>query len=184
VVEVMIALGILAIGGSAIISLQKVTVMGAVNAQNLVNASSIASGYLGRMEGEAAASWTPLNDNGSAGTIFNRAKSNEGVWVTADPDSADPKEYQLTHEGRVDATQPSGYCSYVRATRLSVQIYRLEVRTVYMKSGQDITAACGLSAAAMNGMIDSDGTVNDGNATRSRDEFGIAFVANAVRRGQ
>ncbi len=184
VVEVLIALGILAIGGSAIISLQKVSVMGAVNSRNLVSASSLASGYLGRMEGEAAATWTPLNPTGMSGTVFNRAMAVSPAWVTADPNGTGAAEDALTLEGRVDTTQATAYCSYVRAIRLADDIYRIEARTVYLKNGQDIAGTCALSAATVNAMIDGPGTVNDGAATRHRDEYGVAFVSSAVRRGQ
>lgn len=184
VVEVMIALGILAVGGTAIIAMQRVTVMGTINSQNLVNSAGIASGYLGRIQGEAAASWTPLNPTGSTGTIFNRAMSSPNTWIKADPDAVSPEENALTLDGRVDATRPTAYCSFVRAVPLTPEVARFEVRTLYMKAGQDIGPTCALAASAVNTMIDSAGTVNDGIATRARDEYGIAFAATAVRRGQ
>ncbi|HTJ83331.1 MAG TPA: hypothetical protein VL400_16545, partial [Polyangiaceae bacterium] len=142
IVEIMIALGVLAIGGSAIIAMQRVSVMGTISAQNLVNASTIASGYASRVEAEGASTWTVNNSTGLAGTIFNRGMTTQDTWIDADPNGTGTDESMVDLRGRAATGTNVAYCSFVRISKLADDTVRVDVRTLYSKQGNSVSAEC------------------------------------------
>jgi len=185
----MIAMGVLTIGSSAIIAMQRVSVMGTVSSQNLVNGSSIAAGVAARIGSEANATWSTVNPDGLSGTLFNQGKTNLGAWRRADPSNAVKEAatgLQGQHRSGAETALPVeqvAYCSFFRITKLNDDTVRVDVRTMYSRQGNPIGDECALSAPTVNAMLDSPtGTVTTGSLTHVHDEYGVAFISTAVRR--
>ena len=88
IVEVIMALSVLAIGGMGVVALQKFTTIGAYNARAIAGASSVANGWLDVLQNEGSAWNDPTNNDVIAGAtaappmpILRTAIASAGSWI-------------------------------------------------------------------------------------------------------
>jgi prepilin-type N-terminal cleavage/methylation domain-containing protein len=206
IIEVIMALSVLAIGGMGVVALQKFTVIGAYNARAIAGATSAANGWLDVMQNEAAAWNVPTNTDIIAGAtttgpmpILRTAAASAGTWVaipTTTPDSPNGPGTPIYGSTPVDMF----YCSQVRVVFLGVRdptqtghtsgpgatsnlagptdIMRVDVRTYYAKNGRPVTTECGWAGTDVDGMFTS-GNAPNGN---SRWDYGFVYVSGTIRR--
>ena len=188
-VEVMMALAILAVGAVGIISLQKVTVMGGLNSRNLTSASDAASGWVNALQAEA----TLWNDASNADIAdmptISTALGSPGSWV--DIPTAGP----FPNGGATLApdTADTLFCTQIRASFVGTapttglgasDTIRLEVRTFFARDGHPINAECagGLTAANVDTLLTTLPPMTAGTPVHSRADLGFVFVTSMVRR--
>lgn len=175
VVEVMVALALLAVGGSGIIALQRVAVVGTLNTQHIVAAVNVASGTSARLQAEAASTWTGAAAAPIAGTQFEAGFTSQ-AWTLAEMTNV---------EGHVAGASPEpvAYVTYFRVTTIAPTVVRLEVRTIYAKHGRDIRLEGALAPAAIMAMLeDTTTTITVGGINRTRNEYGTSFITTAILR--
>jgi hypothetical protein len=149
VVEIVIALAILAVGSSGIIAMQKVTAIANRDAKSLVVANQIARTWVERLRADAARWNHPSAINTSndlADTVWiNQINAFNGLWIR--PGDNAVLGYYPTSDGYgndVPDGSPQGvYCSNLRLTWLygppaSVPppyLIRAEVRVFWLRDG-------------------------------------------------
>lgn len=153
-VEVAVALGVLAVGAAGVIAIQKATGLGSVNARNVSTANRIAAKWLERLQSDAL-SWNTINGYGASNWL-KEATLPPAVWKT-------PAE--VFNHGSPDADvlgadiypgddSPSAFCTHLRLTALPgsldtpggmqppyVPAIRAEVRVYWSRSGQPVNCA-------------------------------------------
>lgn len=143
IIEIVMALGVLAVGSSGIIAMQKVTVVANRDARNLETANEIARTWIERLRSDAAvwnhpSAMNSMTDLNETVWLNNYVRpENAPAWVR--PENADLKLYGV-HDalGRDvptgDLTGP--YCVHLRLTwhRLNRSM-RAEVRVYWLRSG-------------------------------------------------
>jgi len=88
IVEVIIALSVLAVGGMGVIALQKFTVAGALNARGIATATTVANSWLGVAQNEASAWNSAQNTDTADMPVVNAALLSANNWVLI-PTTAD-----------------------------------------------------------------------------------------------
>jgi type IV pilus assembly protein PilV len=192
-IEVMMALAILAVGAVGVISLQNVAVMSGLASRNLSTATNTASSWIERAQGEAAA-WT-RTDNSDV--TVPAALARMPVLATAlqpgninkwnDLPASVMSGATALDGSATDGVAPNpkvGFCSQVRAVFLgpagSADVVSFQVRTYFARGGRPLDAAeCGAAAANMNTALAS---ANGAFGSRFRDEYGFVFLSGTVRR--
>lgn len=207
VVEVMMALAVLAIGGMGVVALQKFAALGSVAARGMTSASDVANSWVEFLQSEAT-QWNRA-DNTDIGEapILNLALANgaTGAWTTIPVNAAfgTPLGGATPVYGDTKPIPDIAYCSQIRATWLGAKdqpatqagqalvinakptdVVRIEVRTWYAKTGRAINAECNTwSPANVTNMLNTpDSGLTDGVVTRSRHEYGFVYAAGTVRR--
>lgn len=202
IVEVIMALAVLAIGGMGVVSLQKFTVLGAVNARGIAAANSAAEGWIDVFQNEAVlwnygSNLDPQRDM----PILGPALAAPGTWKPI------PATQWTPFGGGTPASPPGVYpapagvtmlvCTQFRAYYVgqplppaagatlpngasATDTVRVDLRTWYAKDGRDVSAECA-NVAGVNTLLTT-GTASLGGVNRSRWEYGFVYYTGAVRR--
>lgn len=196
-IEVMMALAVLAIGASAILSIQQVTVFGGTNQRNIIGATNTAQTWIDRIRVEAMAWHSVTNaDITPANTPFLAAGitgPTAFAWTSPRAAGGAPTGAHTLDGTEVDpdpAAPGVAYCTHYRITQIepgaTPGTMRLEVRTFFAKNGRAIDAECALAAAAVTSMFTAGGTIavdhGSGAVSHSRDEYGVVVLTTIVRR--
>jgi type IV pilus assembly protein PilV len=164
----MMALAVLAIGATGVISLQKATLLSTLASRNLTSASVVAASWVERAKTEAAV-WNS-NPIPAAATLLTaaQASTNGTVWQTIPGGGG----------SRVDGTRNTTqviYCSQIRGVLLGdaqTDTFRFEVRTVFAREGRTIDGEC-------------DGTVGGGLTAvvaANPERYGIVTFTGTIKR--
>ena len=145
VIEVMIAMTLLAIGTSGVIAMQKVTAIANRDAKSLVIATQVARTWMERLRGDAA-QWnhpSPISqDSDLADTRWLKAVT--GVWFRPTDDLAgSPAADALGNDVRDTDLANAIFCTNVRLTWLygpppsapPPYLIRAEVRVYWLRDG-------------------------------------------------
>ncbi len=162
-IEVMMALAILAIGGTGVISLQKASVLSGLNSRNLTAASMVAGGWLEKGKTEAIA-WTVNPPVPATNPILTMALTNPTTWQDIPGGGGSAVDGTPTAAGII-------YCSQVRGALLgpaaTADTMRFEVRTMFARAGRTIDAECATMTASL---------------TANPDQFGVIYFTGSVKR--
>jgi type IV pilus assembly protein PilV len=196
IVEVMMALAVMAVGATGVIAMQKATLVGNTRARNLSTASTIASAWLDRVKLDAL-SWRKLDTGGTTisktkwltkvGEDFPQQSGDEGKWFRPDIDSvagyspmADVRGFDITDTNK---TSEAAYCTHLRLTQLLPNMIRAEVRVFWLRNHG--TSVSNKYAGTLNGkqLCDGDqGYVTDVGTATSRYHF--VYLSSAVMQAQ
>ncbi len=172
IIEVMMALAVLAVGASGVIAMQKATLISNVNSRNLATATAIAQTWMERMRADAIAwndqggvpdiadsQWLNLATVGGTGSGWKLpGKSNFAGSKPAGVPAADVLGADVYSTGQTASDPfPTAFCTEVRLTRLANQttgalapmspLIRVEVRTYWARNGQPLD--CTVEPAAV-----------------------------------
>lgn len=153
VIEVMIALTLLAVGTSGVIAMQKVTAIANRDAKSLVIANQVARTWIERLRADAT-QWnhpSPLDPNDDlADTRWLKAVN--GVWFRpADDLAGSPAADALGNDVRDTDLDNAIFCTNVRLTWMygpaptapPPYLIRAEVRTYWLRDGGGGTVEAG-----------------------------------------
>jgi len=182
VIEVMIALTILAIGTSGIIAMQKVTAVANRDAKNLVIANQVARTWVERLRADAAR-WnhpSPVNPDSDLGDTrwLNRV---DGQWFRPADDPLGSPTADALGNDVVDAQVARGiFCTNVRLTWLygpppgtpPPYLIRAEVRVYWLRDGSGGVIEAGKAIC--------DPSIDLGSVTTATDRYHFIYVTSAV----
>jgi type IV pilus assembly protein PilV len=143
VVEVMMALAVLAVGGAGVLAMQRATLLGNVRSRNLATANAVAATWAERLRADAA-TWTDADGlpNVTAtnwlsvvGTDFPNVLPDEGQWIRPDPVvelGISPMANVQGHDTLVGAD--AAFCTHVRLTQLMPTTIRAEIRVFWLRN--------------------------------------------------
>ena len=144
VMEVMMSLGVLSVGATGVIALQKATVIGNLRARDLATASAINTTWIERLRVDGVAWKGQLNGTSSinstlwlkeVGADFPTISGNEGQWIV--PASVDDYSAEANVHGKDIVTTTAGnnvgFCSNIRLTQLTPSLIRAEVRVFWLR---------------------------------------------------
>lgn len=140
-IEVMMSLGVLALGATGIIALQKVTLAGNIQAKHLATANAIAMTWAERLRADAVQWNTPgaggdINDT----TWVKLAVTQANNWVVPPevPNVGSPRATILGQD--IYTTGPTqAFCTHVRLAQLYPNLVRAEIRVFWSKDGDPVT---------------------------------------------
>ncbi len=186
IIEVMIALTLLAIGTTGIIAMQKVTTVTNRDAKNLTVANQIARTWMERLRTDAVQWNNPSGSNGNSDlaetTWLKQIESNAGNWFRpADDVKGSPTADVFGNDVRdVDADSGS-FCTNVRLNWLygpaqagvaPPLLLRAEVRVYWLRDG----GPGGIDSKAV-----CDPTMNQLNAVSPAvDRYHFVYVTSAI----
>ena len=146
VMEVMISLGVLSIGATGVIALQKATVIGNVLARDLSTANAVSSAWIERLRVDGLSWKRLLNGSSSIGSTqwlkqvgadFPVIAGNEGQWIRPDPVGNYTAESNVQGKDMVvppgPLAPPPGFCTNIRLTQLTPSLIRAEVRVFWLR---------------------------------------------------
>lgn len=185
VIEVMIALTLLAIGTTGIIAMQKVTTVANRDAKNLVIANQLARGWLERLRADAV-QWnhpSPIKSTSDLGET-KWLNNVDGNWFrpTDDP-LGSPTADALGNDVRDADLSPGVFCSNVRLTWLygpavtapPPYLIRAEVRVYWARDGG-------------GGTVDGKGICNPSTdltqVSPALDRYHFVYVTSAIAQNQ
>jgi prepilin-type N-terminal cleavage/methylation domain-containing protein len=166
IVELMMALTVLAIGVSGVIAMQKITVTSNQHAKNLATATHIAQAWQERLAADAA-QWNHPSPTRNVDDItdtrwLQQVVGTEGVWFRPGYDSALDFGAGFDALGNVVAETDIAqavYCTHLRLTRLYAStagngLIRAEIRVFWTRDGMGGTVdgqpVCAASTPALN----------------------------------
>lgn len=205
-------LAILAVGAATVIALLKFTLLGTLDGRHVANSTIITSGYIERMH-TAALSWNDFNNttadllqmDGTApdspvpgfGTAVAAARATPGVpgpWVYFGGTVDNARATLAGDQANLTGTD-AAYCTHIRITWTSRPAlnapnpgpagdnFRVELRTLWARSGRSIGADCTATPAQFTGILASPTATNTiGGAVRSRAEYGVVYLSTIIRR--
>lgn len=182
-VEVMSALGVLAIGAAGVLALQKATLLGSVNARNLAIANAIATTWAERLRVDALR-W---NDPGgvpdlTSDTTWLRLSALETVEFPARvvPEESSQQEGAPAADmtgADFYATTPGqpAFCTHLRfqpftdltGAPIWTTLLRAEIRVFWDRSGNPITDCA---------------TLDPADVDNAPGQYGAVYLATSVRR--
>jgi hypothetical protein len=210
-VEVMMGLAVLAVGGAAIVALLKFTTLASLDSKHMTNAAAVMSSFTERFATEALM-WNDVDNSDPdfddmplIGDIIRDQKP------AAPPDTPGPWRWPgdnanlaaTTIDGRpATFTNDVAYCTHVRALWLSRpnptipgvsgdagDIVRIEVRTFWARSGRPIDSECqnfdpsaDFGPAGTGFFDDPTFVLNVDSVDRTRSEYGVVQTATILRR--
>jgi hypothetical protein len=177
-VELMLALGLFAVGISGIIAMQKVTIVSNQHAKNLAIATHIAEAWLDQLAAEATI-WNAPASSGQSSDLTDTTwvnaglGSNNGVWTLPTPAYDAGRRFGRGFDALgAPVTDPTTarFCTHLRLTTLYQAeglpvagrtllagngLIRAEVRVFWLRDGQTpVTQACS-SAGSVATVVDS-----------------------------
>jgi prepilin-type N-terminal cleavage/methylation domain-containing protein len=182
VVEVMIALAILAIGTSGIIAMQKVTAVGNRDAKNLLIGNQIARTWTERLRADAA-QWNHPSSYQTTDDLANtqwirQVSTNAGQWIRP-ADSALGSFTADSFGNDVPANDPAAtYCTNLRLTWLygppaaPPYLLRAEVRVFWLRDGGGGVIDPGIPLC--------DPTITIANVGGALTNYHFVYVATAI----
>ncbi len=199
VVEVMMALGVLTVGATGLIAMQKTTIVGNLRARTLSTASGIAATWVDRLKVDAL-SWRAKTAGGTTlnstrwlkkvGEDFPTKSGDEGKWFVPAPDAAlkysalaDLHGVDFTSTDKDKQAKDGAFCTHLRMTQLLPTLIRAEVRVFWLKShGTNVSSKY---AGTLNGMplcTDDAGVVTAVGAETTRYHF-VYMTTGLIRHG-
>jgi len=174
-VELVMALGIFAIGVTGVFAMQRVTSGSNAHAKNLAIASYAAESWLEELAIDGTR-WTQTNMLTSGNTVWLKQVNTSQAWfLPAASGSFGPGFDPL---GAYAANTAASFCTHVRLTRLLPEptgLLRAEVRVFWPKPGPTWTGATSYCpATATDAEV---GTVGDATAN-----FHFVYKATVVRQ--
>ena len=143
VVEVMMALTVLAIGSTGVIAIQKTTLLGNTNARNLATATAVATTWAERLRADGM-QWTNTDGtpNLSSTRWLNSATGAMGPWFspTQAASFGSPRADILGADIYGAEPEAQAFCTEIRLTRIATMI-RAEIRVFWDRGGNPV--ACG-----------------------------------------
>jgi type IV pilus assembly protein PilV len=148
VVELMIALAVLAIGVSGIIAMQKVTIVANQHAKNLAAATHIAQTWQDQLAADAVL-WNSPSPNGGSSDIgetrwLERVTTDEFTWFVPDYSGDFGAAFDALGNPLPPGNDPAqaAFCAHVRLSWLHPQefgrgLIRTEVRVFWLRDGGD-----------------------------------------------
>jgi len=147
VVEVLMALSILAVGATGVIAMQKATLVGNTQARDLATANAIAQSWLERLQVDGMG-WT-IDETGNdtiLGTTWLRVvgldypaiAGQEDAWVRPANVGAGPSILTAAADVRgLDTVTPpeTGFCTHIKVTQVMPNLVRAEVRVFWLRRG-------------------------------------------------
>lgn len=142
IVEVMVALSLLAIGAAGIVAMQRATARGNARARNLATANAVATTWMERLRNDGLL-WTnsplPTLPNtrwlNAVGIDFPTVIGNEGIWLQPTDDAALDISPMADVRGRdTFVNADAAYCTNVRLTQLLPTMIRAEVRVYWLRN--------------------------------------------------
>jgi hypothetical protein len=185
VIEVMIALTLLAIGTTGIIAMEKVTTIANRDAKNLVIANQVARTWLERLRADAV-QWnhpSPQNPGSDLGETkwLNHV---DGNWFRpADDALGSPAADALGNDVRDADLSPAAFCTNVRLTWLygpppaapAPYLIRAEVRVYWLREGG-------------GGTVDGNGICDPATSlalvSPAVERYHFVYVASAIAQNQ
>lgn len=136
-IEVMMALGLLAVGATGIIAMEKAAVLGNATARSVATATALAERWVERLRADAML-WnttTPLSDIGETRWLKNVTLT-PGIWTlpTIVPGQASPYADPLGADiilANDDA--PVGYCTHVMYRQITPKMINATVRVTWRR---------------------------------------------------
>lgn len=210
-VEVMMGLAILAVGAATVIALLKFTVLGALDARHVANSSIVSAGHIERLH-TAALAWNDADNNTAdlsqmdtgpvpgLGAAAIAARTTPGVtqpngWVYFGGSAENASSTLNGDPANTSGPDNTAYCTHIRVTWISRPSlnsptvgppgdnFRVEMRTIWARSGRAIRADCAATPATFTALFDSPtATATIGGAVRSRAEYGVVYMNTIVRR--
>jgi type IV pilus assembly protein PilV len=182
VVEVMMAMAVLAVGASGVAAMQKATLLANVNARNLATANAIAEGWMERVRTDALAWNTPggandINDTRWIQLAAVGSPTTGGGWFTpletdfgaAQPEGAAQADIMGAPIHPLTETPDlvPAFCTQLRLSRFAAnaaapagqfeRAVRVEVRVIWDRRGRPLT--CGAWDADFEAQIGTYGSV-------------------------
>ena len=182
VIEVMIALTLLAIGTMGIVAMQKVTAIANRDAKNLVVGNQIARSWLERLRADAAQWNHPSPVNGQISDLADTKWLNnvDGKWFRpVDDPLGSPTADALGNDVRDTDLSTGVFCTNVRLTWLygpplaapPPLLVRAEVRTYWLRDG---------SGGTVNGKGICDATTDLSQVSPAVDRYHFVYVVSAI----
>jgi len=140
VIEVIMAMSVLAIGATGIIAMQKATLVGNVNARDLAVANGIAATWMERLRQDALQWVIDGNTNTIANTTwldtvgqdFPTIAGDEGKWILPAVSGDMRPQFDVTgHDTAV--VGEVGFCTHIRLTQLLDKTIRADVRVFWLR---------------------------------------------------
>jgi prepilin-type N-terminal cleavage/methylation domain-containing protein len=191
VIEVMIALTLLAIGTTGIIAMQKVTTIANRDAKNLVIANQIARTWLERLRADAV-QWNhpspllPTSDLGDTRWLNNV----DGQWFRpTDSAVGSPTADALGNDVPDTDLSPGVFCTNVRLTWLygpppgapPPYLIRAEVRTYWVRDSFSYDPA---KSGTVNGKNVCDPSTDLALVSPALERYHFVYIASAVAQNQ
>jgi len=146
-VEVMMALAILAVGATGVVAMQKATLIGNTRARDLATASRVASAWIDRLKIDSLG-WRKTSSGGTTvsstrwlkaiGEDYPQIGGNENVWTRPAIDTtlgyspgSDVRGHDIT-----DATKlkDAAFCTNIRLVQLLPNMVRADVRVFWLRN--------------------------------------------------
>jgi Tfp pilus assembly protein PilV len=199
-VEVMVGLGILAVGMTGILSLQKYTVVGTQNSRSALGGANVAASWVERLRVDAANWNSPNNSDATEGAGLGAFASVASQVPATPPTTANPTSNlgpwvllgAQTIQGEAassTAATDAAFCTHARGTWIgpagSTDALRVEVRTFWARSGRSVDEECAAASAVVSSIFASGAPtpvpkIND--IERTRGEYGVHYVTTILRR--
>jgi prepilin-type N-terminal cleavage/methylation domain-containing protein len=184
VLEVMVALAVLTIGGAGIVAMQKGTLFGNNSARNLATANAIAATWAERLRTDGL-QWTAVAGNNTIGDTrwlnavgadFPSIIGNEGKWLRPSEDAASDVWYQANVQGLDTGTAADAvFCTNIRLVQLLPTMIRAEIRVFWLRDQGGGTIGTGNALCS-----DSPSYLADLGPARSHYHF--VYLTTAIMR--
>ncbi|MBM4374143.1 MAG: hypothetical protein FJ095_03590 [Deltaproteobacteria bacterium] len=195
-VEVIMALAVLAVGATGVVAMQKATLLGNTRARDLSTASTVAAAWLDRIKIDALG-WRKTSTGGSTvndtrwlkviGEDYPQIGGNENVWTRPGVDTvlgyspgADVRGHDITDAAKL---RDAAFCTNVRIVQLLPNMARADVRVFWLRNRG--TGVSNTVAGTINGqeLCSGDaGYVSKVGESTSRYHF-VYMSASVVRAG-
>jgi type IV pilus assembly protein PilV len=183
VIEVMIALTMLAIGTMGIVAMQKVTAIANRDAKNLVIANQVARTWLERLRTDAVQWNHPSVDRATSDLADTKWLNKvDGQWFRPTDDAlGSPTADALGNDVRDADLSPGVFCTNVRLTWLygpppgtpPPYLIRAEVRTYWVRDG---------GGGTVNGKGICDLSVELDQVTTALENYHFVYVVSAIQQ--
>jgi type IV pilus assembly protein PilV len=185
VIEVMIALTLLAIGTVGIIAMQKVTAIANRDAKNLIIANQIARTWLERLRADAVQWNHPSAFNATSDLGDTRWLNNvDGKWFRpTDSTVGSPTADALGNDVRDTDLSPGVFCTNARLTWLygppptvpPPYLIRAEIRTYWVRDG---------SGGTVDGKNVCDPSTDLSQVSPALDRYHFVYVVSGIAQNQ
>ena len=184
VLEVMVALAVLTVGGAGIVAMQKATLLGNNTARNLATANAIAATWAERLRTDGL-QWTEVagvNTIGNTtwlnvvGSDFPTIAGSEGQWLRPVQDAASGVWYQANVQGLdTSVAGEAAFCTNIRLLQLLPTMIRAEIRVFWLRD-----RGGGLAPGATD--LCSNNPTYLLNVGGARDRYHFVYLTTAIMR--
>jgi prepilin-type N-terminal cleavage/methylation domain-containing protein len=184
VLEVMVALAVLTVGGAGVVAMQKATLLGNNTARNLATANAIAATWAERLRTDGL-QWTEVagvNTIGNTtwlnvvGSDFPTIAGSEGQWLRPVQDAAGGVWYQANVQGLdTSVAAEAAFCTNIRLVQLLPTMIRAEIRVYWLRERGGGLASGATTLCSNNPTY----LLNVGGA---RDRYHFVYLTTAIMR--